>query len=334
VGPPPGGPTTTAHLRRHEETVVLRFIARRLITGVLLIVVLTTLTFFLLYAAGGNIARRILGADATEDAVQAKAQELGLDRPILVQFWDWLSHAVRGDLGYSWFNGATVVSAITSRVVVTLSLVIGATLLSAVVATVLGVLAATRGGWADRLIQFLSVLGHAIPAFLMALGLVTIFAIQLGWFKPTGYVNFTDSPSGWLSTVTLPIIALSIGAISGVTQQIRGAVIDAQRQDYVRTLQSRGLSQGSVIYRHVLRNAASPALSYLGVQFVGLIGGAVIIEQIFAIPGLGQVAVGATSQGDVPLVMGLVLVTATIVVVLNLIVDLIQGWLNPKVRQI
>ncbi|WP_155054444.1 ABC transporter permease [Streptomyces blattellae] len=309
-----------------------RFIVRRLASGVVLIAILTTLTFFLLYLSGGDIARRIVGEGATEEAVQAKAHELGLDRSVWSQFTDWLSHAVSGDLGSSWFNGQPVSDAISSRLSVTLSLVIGATLLTAVLATVLGVVAATRGGWVDRVVQFLGVLGHAIPNFLIAIGLVSLLAVQWHWFDATGYTEFADSPSRWLSSITLPVLALVTGAVSSVAQQVRGAVIDALRQDYVRTLRSRGLSETRVIYRHVLRNAAGPALSYLGVQFVGLIGGAVIIEQIFAIPGLGQVAVGATSQGDIPLVMGLVMVTAVIVVVLNLLVDLAQGWLNPKVR--
>jgi peptide/nickel transport system permease protein len=197
---------------------------------------------------------------------------------------------------------------------------------------ILGVNAATRGGVADRVVQVLSVLGFAIPGFLVALGLVTLFAIKTHVFKPTGYVAFSDSPTQWLSSITLPVIALSLGSIAGVAAQIRGSVMDALRQDYVRTLRSRGLSETRVVYKHVLRNAAGPALSVLAVQFVGLLGGAVIVEQIFAIPGLGQVAVGATSQGDIPLVMGLVIATAVIVVVLNLAVDLLQGWLNPKVR--
>jgi peptide/nickel transport system permease protein len=182
-------------------------------------------------------------------------------------------------------------------------------------------------------VQVLAVLGFAIPGFLVALGLVLVFAIDLGWFEPTGYTTFAESPSGWLSSITLPVIALALAGIAGVSAQIRGSMIDAMRQDYVRTLRSRGLSERRIIYKHVLRNAAGPALSVLAVQFVGLLGGAVIVEQIFAIPGLGQIAVVATSQGDIPLVMGLVLVTAVIVVILNLAVDLLQGWLNPKVRQ-
>jgi peptide/nickel transport system permease protein len=239
---------------------------------------------------------------------------------------------VHGDLGSSWFTGQTVTNAITSRLWVTLSLVTSATVITAVVAVVLGIVAATRRGWADRVVQVLSVLGFAVPGFLVALGLVTLFAIDLHWFRPTGYTALTTSPSLWLSSIALPVIALALGGIAGVTAQIRGSVIDALRQDYVRTLRSRGLSEARVVYKHGLRNAAGPALSVLAVQFVGLLGGAVIVEEVFAIPGLGQVAVGATGQGDIPLVMGLVLATALIVVVLNLIVDLLQGWLNPKVR--
>ncbi|UFS60623.1 ABC transporter permease [Subtercola endophyticus] len=311
---------------------MLRFILRRLASGVVLIVVISTIAFALLYVGSGDIARRILGQTATADTVAQKAASLGLNRPLYTQYLDWLSHAVTGNLGTSWFTGQPVMAAITSRVAVTLSLVIGATLISAIVAVILGVWAARRRSWPDRLVQVISVLGFAIPGFLIALGLVLVFAINLHWFKPTGFVQFATSPGGWLASITLPVIALAIGGIAGVTQQIRGSVIDALRQDYVRTLRSRGLSANRVIYKHVLRNAGGPALAVLAVQFVGLLGGAVIVEQIFAIPGLGQVAVTATTQGDVPLVMGLVVVTAIIVVVVNLLIDLLQAFLNPKVR--
>lgn len=310
----------------------MRFVLKRLASGVVLIAVITAATFFLLYASGGNIARRILGQEATEDTVVQKTRELGLDRPVLSQFGDWLSHAIRGDLGASWFTSQPVSDAILSRLQVTLDLVIGATLVSGVIAVVLGTLAATRRGWVDRFVQVLAVLGFAVPNFLVALALVTVFAIQLKIFKPTGYVPLEEDPAGWVSTVTLPIIALSIGSIAGIAQQIRGAMIDALDRDYVRTLRSRGLPEWRVVHKHVLRNAGGPGLAMLAVQFVGLLGGAVIIEQIFAIPGIGQVSVGATSQGDVPLVMGLVLATAIVVVLVNLVVDLLQGFLNPKVR--
>jgi peptide/nickel transport system permease protein len=311
---------------------VVSFIVRRLISGAVLLFLISTIAYVLLYLGGGDIARRILGETATAQTVADKAHVLGLDRPLFVQYFDWLGHALSGNLGESWFTGQPVTVAITTRVSVTLSLVIGATVLIAIISVLLGVWAAVRRGGIDRVVQFISVLGHAVPNFLLALGLVIVFALNLKWFKPTGYVNFADSTSGWLATVTLPIIALAIGGIAGVTQQVRGSVIDALRQDYVRTLRSRGLPRGRVIFKHVLRNAGGPALAVLSLQFVGLLGGAVIVEQIFAIPGLGQVAVTATSQGDVPLVMGLVLATAIIVVIVNLVIDLLQGWLNPKVR--
>jgi peptide/nickel transport system permease protein len=312
--------------------MVLTFVIRRIVSGVILLFVITTVAYVLLYAGSGNIARHILGQSATKAGVAEKAHQLGLDQPLINQYLGWLAGAVHGDFGASWFSGEPVAQAITSRLAVTLSIVIGATLVSAVIAVILGVLAATRGGWIDRVVQVVTVLGFAVPGFLVALALVVWLAINLKLFAPTGYVDITTSFLGWLQSVTLPIAALAIGGVAGVAAQIRGSVTDALRQDYVRTLRSRGLSPRRVIYKHVLRNAGGPALAVLAVQFVGLLGGAVIVEQIFAIPGIGNISVTATTQGDIPLVMGLVLATATLVVIVNLLIDLLQGFLNPKVR--
>ncbi|NEM92050.1 ABC transporter permease [Galbitalea soli] len=308
------------------------FILRRIVSGAVLLFVISTVAYFLLYLGGGDIARRILGQSATAATVAQKSHELGLDRPLPLQYLSWLGGAVHGDFGSSWFTGEPVATAITSRLAVTLSLVIGATVVSAIIAVVLGVWAATKRGWIDRVVQVVSILGFAIPGFLIALALVLYFAIALKLFQPTGYIDLGTSITGWLSTVTLPIAALSIGSIAGITAQVRGSVIDALRQDYVRTLRSRGLSSRRIVFKHVLRNAGGPALAVLAVQFIGLLGGAVIVEQIFAIPGIGNVSVTATSQGDIPLVMGLVIATAALVVIVNLLIDLLQGWLNPKVR--
>ncbi|AZS38224.1 Glutathione transport system permease protein GsiC [Microbacterium lemovicicum] len=311
---------------------MLVFIARRLLSGVILLLVISIVAFSLLYLDSANIARRILGQNATAELVAQKTSELGLDRPLLAQYGDWITSALTGDFGRSWFNGQLVSVSLSGRLAVSLSLVIGATLVSAIIAVVLGVLAARRGGWVDALVQFISVVGFAIPGFLIALYLVLIFAINLKLFKATGYIPITTSFTGWLSSVTLPIIALSIGAIAAVAQQIRGSVSDALSRDYVRTLRSRGLSSGSVVYKHVLRNAGGPALAVLAVQFVGLLGGAVIVESIFALPGMGQLTVSATTQGDIPVVMGVVVAFAVIVIVVNLLIDLAQAALNPKVR--
>lgn len=309
-----------------------RFVLRRLLTGVVLLFVVSVLAFAMLYANSDNVARRILGQNATAEQVQRRMAELGLDQPLWQQYADWLGGAVRGEFGRSWFTGELVTTGVMSRLSVTLSIIIGATILAAIVGTLLGLFAATRGGWLDRVVQVVSVVGFAIPGFLLALGLVLYFSINLGWFKATGYIPLTTSFSGWVSSVTLPIVALAVGTIAVVAQQIRGAVTDALGKDYVRTLRSRGLSSRRVVGRHVLRNASGPALAVLAVQFIGLLGGAVIVEQVFAIPGLGQLAVSSTVKADIPMVMGLVVSTALIVVIVNLLIDLAQAGLNPKVR--
>src|SRR5699024_5868392 len=311
---------------------MLAFLGRRLTAGVVLVFAITTLAYLLLYLGSGDIARRILGQTATQEQVAAKTTELGLDRPLWEQYAGWLSGAFTGDLGRSWFTGQLVIDGVATRLGVTLSLVIGATVITTLVSVVLGVWAALAGGWVDRTIQFLTVLGMAVPGFLIAVGLVLVLAIQLGWFNSTGYVAFMDNTAGWIRSVTLPVVALAIGGVSAVTQQIRGAIADELQRDYVRTLRSRGLPAASVVFKHALRNASGPALAVLNVQFVGMLGGAVIVEQVFQMPGLGQLAVGATTQGDVPLVMGLVVATGIIVVLVNLLIDIAQGIINPKVR--
>ena len=207
----------------------------------------------------------------------------------------------------------------------TLTLVLGAVLIAAVIGAVLGMLAATRGGAIDRGAQGLGLIGFAIPGFLVAFALISLFSIRLGWFRATGYVKPSDSLSEWVKSITLPIVSLALASLASVTFQVRGAVKDTLGLDYVRTLRSRGLSGRRVVYKHVLRNAAGPALSIIGVQFIGLLGGAVIVETVFAMPGLGQVAVNSTIAGDIPLVMGLVIVTAVLVVVVNLVIDLLTA---------
>jgi len=299
---------------------------------VILLFAVSSLAYLLLYLGAGDIARQILGQEATQEQVQQLNTRLGLDQPLFQRYFSWLTGAVTGNFGASWFTNQPVIAAITSRLAVTLSLVIGTVVLTAVVGTALGVWAARKRGAADRTVQIVSVLGFAIPGFLIAIFLVNLFALNLKLFKPTGFVPITQSFPGWLSTVTLPIIALAIGAIAAIAAQVRGSVIDTMRQDWVRTLRSRGLSENRVLYKHVLRNAGGPALAVLAVQFVGLMGGAVIVEQIFAIPGLGPIATQSTGQGDIPLVMGLVVVTAAIVVIVNIVIEILHGFLNPKAR--
>ena len=234
---------------------MLTFTVRRLLYGVVLLFVIVTLAYLLLYAAAGDVGRTILGPTATQATVALKNQQLGLNSPLISRYFTWLGHALTGNFGSSWFTSQSVTTAILTRLQVTLTLVFGAVIVSAVLSAVLGVWAALRGGWVDRIIQVFSVLGFAVPGFLIAVFLVRIFALELHWFKPTGYVHMTYYFGGWLRAVTLPIIALSIGLIAGVAQQVRSSVIEALRQDWVRTLRSRGVSERSVLFKHVLRIA-------------------------------------------------------------------------------
>ena len=311
---------------------MLTFILKRIGSGVLMLFAVTFVAYFLLHLGAGDVARAILGVNATQDQVAQMNEQLGLNRPFIVQYGEWLGRLVHFDLGDSWSFPDSVTEEVNNRLHVTLTLVLWTTLLSAIVAGVLGVLAAVYGGWADRVVQVLGLVGFAIPGFLVAFFLVWAFAIKIRIFNAVGYIEFADDPNGWLKSVTLPIIALSLGAIAATSQQVRGSVKDALSMDYVRTLRARGLSFNRVVYKHVLRNAGGPALTMLGMQFVGMMGGAVIVEQIFAIPGLGPFATMATKASDIPAVMGLVVITALIVIVVNLIIDLLTAALNPKVR--
>ena len=221
---------------------------------------------------------------------------------------------------------------VANRLPVTLSMVILAVLITAIISAVLGVIAAVRGGIVDKILQFVSVIGVALPNFWVALMLVVVFALTIPIFPATGYVPFQDDPAAWALSLVLPVTALVIGGIASAAQQIRGAFIDVLELDYVRTLLSRGIRRRSVLLRHVLRTAAPPALTVLSLQFIGLLGGAVVIERIFAIPGLGTLTVNSSIQGDIPAIMGIVVVLVIVVVIVNLVIDLANGWINPKAR--
>jgi peptide/nickel transport system permease protein len=211
-------------------------------------------------------------------------------------------------------------------------MVLGAILLAVAVGTTVGVIAAIRRGAVDSGLQVVSTFVQAVPGFLVALFLALIFAVQLGLLPATGYTSLTTSPSDWLASITLPVVALALGAIASIALQIRGSMIDVLRQDYVRTLRSRGLPDRSVLLKHALRSAAGPTLTIVSLMFIVSISGSVIVEKVFNIPGIGTQANISATRGDLPVVLGIVVVTVTMVVIVNLLVDLAQGWVNPKVR--
>jgi peptide/nickel transport system permease protein len=285
-----------------------------------------------MFRNGPGIARTTLGLSATPEAVQGQMAKLGLDRPLLVQYWDWLTSAVTGDLGRSFYTSESVSAALSNRVSVTLAIVIITLLLTAVLSVLLGVVAAIRGGPTDRVVQVVSVLGAAIPSFIVAVALVFTFAINWRALPATGYVSPDQSLGGWLASVTLPVIALLVGAVAGAAAQFRSAVLDTAGKDYVRTLRARGIPERAVVWRHVLRNSAGPGMIALSLTVIALMGGTVFIEQVFALPGLGQMSVSSALISDVPLVMGTVLVFVLVVLIVNFLADLATYLLNPKAR--
>ncbi len=308
------------------------FAVRRLAAGAVLLAVISALTYALLFFSGQSIARNILGDMATEEQVALKETELGLDKPIPVRFVIWAGSALTGDLGDSWFSAQKVADAIFSRLPVTLALVFVSIVLVAVIATLMGMAAATRRGWIDRVVQVGAVVGDALPGFVFAIVLVAVFAMQLRLFPAISTITPGSSVDAWVATLALPVIAIVVNYVASSAQQIRSAVITQLERDYVRTLRSRGIGEGEILFKHVLRSAAPAGLTVIGLQFVGLLGGVVIIERVFAVPGIGALAVDATTSGDIPIVMGVVVYTVIVVVVVNLLIDLANGWLNPKVR--
>ncbi|MFG1923328.1 ABC transporter permease [Cryptosporangium sp. NPDC048952] len=308
------------------------YVLRRLAAGVVLALLATLITFLLLASSEEGVVRNRLGTGATPDAVAAAKASMGFDRPVLVQYLDWLGHVARGDFGVSYGSSEPVVSAVTHRLGVTLSIVLVSMLVSAVVSVALGVFAASRGGALDRLAQGASLIGNLVPNLLFAIALVYVLAIKLHWLPATGYTPLGESPSRWLASIVIPVIALAIGGAAPLTAQVRGSMIDELRKDYVRTLRTRGVSGRSIVLRHALRNAASPALTVLSLQFVAMLGGALIIEQLFALPGFGTLTFQASQQGDIPVVLGVTVFGVLLVVGVNLLTDIVNGWLNPKAR--
>lgn len=312
---------------------MIGFIAKRLGAGVAQIFIVCSVAYVLIYSsAGANAARNILGESATQEQVAAKAAELGLDQPVINQLVAWFGNALRGDFGSSWFTSEQITSMVGNRLPVTLSMVLGAVLVTALLSAVLGVTAAVRGGLVDRGLQFVSVVGFSLPNYWLALVLILGFAITWRTFPATGYVQLEDDPGQWARSLVLPVTALAVGGVASAAQQIRGAVIDVLDLDYVRTLRAHGVSNRSVLLRHVLRNSAPPALTVLSLQFIGLLGGAVVIERVFGIPGLGTMTINSAFQGDIPATMGVIVVMVVLVVVVNLVIDILSGWINPKAR--
>jgi peptide/nickel transport system permease protein len=307
-------------------------VLRRLLLALPLLFVVSALSFVLVSLTPGDAARAILGPTAPPEAYPKLRHELGLDLPLYAQYWRWLKKAAHGDLGVSLFTSESVTHAIDARLPVTLSLITGALLVSVVVGVGLGVFSAARGGAAGRFVDAFALGGFALPSFWVGAVLIALFAVDVRWFPATGYVTLAQSPKRWFLSLVLPVIALALQGVAAIAKQTREAMLDALGSEYIRMARASGVSPASILFRHALKNAAMRVVTLLGLQAVGLLSGTVLVESVFALPGLGGLAVNSSIQHDLPTVQGIVVYFTVIVVVINLVIDLAYSSLNPRVR--
>lgn len=312
---------------------MLRLILQRLLALAPLLFIVSVLTFSFTSLLPSDPVDLILGDTGTTEKHEMLRERLGLNEPIHLRYLQWLGKAVRGDLGHSFFNSVSVMEAVLQRLPVTLSLTAMSALIAMIIGIAAGVAAALRPrSWVDRFATLGATFGQAVPNFWFGLILVAIFAVQLRWFPATGFTPLTESPSGWLRGVILPSIALGTSSSAAIARQVRSAMVGVLQQDYVRAARAQGLSARRVVLKHALTNAMVPVVAVLSFQITVLLGGALIVEQVFAINGLGTLAIGAVRQQDIPMLQGLVLVMVGLVVAVQLATDIIYGLLNPKAR--
>ena len=314
---------------------MFRHVARWLVSSLVMLLAITALTFVLASMAPGDAARAILSSQSGSYTAQQYHQmrhALGIDQPLLAQYWHWLDGVAHGNLGSDLFSGQPVAQELNARLAPSLSLILGTVLVAGVTGVSLGIISALRGGVLGRAVDGISLLGLAIPSFWLALALAELLAVQIRLFPATGYTPLGASPAGWLRGITLPVITLSAGAVAFIAKQTRDSMAEVMSREFILMLRARGLSRRSVELRHALRNAAIPVVTVLGLLLVGLLGGTVLIEDVFAIPGLGQQAVTAAGSHDLPVIVGVAFYFTVIVVIANLLVDLSYRVLNPRVR--
>ena len=314
---------------------MLRFVFSRLAAVVPVLFVVSCMVFLILRLAPGDPAAVIAGSSATNADIEQIRARLGLDRSLPVQFGIWLGRVLQGDLGYSYFLNKPVTELIAQRLEPTASLALGTILLAVLIAVPLGAIAAARmGGWVDRVLSVLSVAGFSIPVFVTGYVLIYLFSIQLDWLPVQGYrpLGGKEGLAGWARHLILPWAALSIIYVALIARITRAAVSEALTEDYIRTARAKGVSEQEVLLRHALRNAAVPIVTVIGIGVALLIGGVVVTETVFAIPGLGSLTVDVVLNRDFPVIQGLVMFFAVSYVLINLLVDLSYLALDPRIR--
>lgn len=331
---PPGRKraASLARSRRVLRSPLLHVILRRLLLAVPLLFLVTAMSFVLVALTPGDAARSVLGIEAPPDAYERLRQELGLDLPLYEQYSRWVTNAIHGDLGSSIVSSESVTHIINTRLPVTISLIVGALLVTMLLGVGMGVYSAVLGGAIGRAVDAFALLGFALPSFWIGAVLIAFFAVELRWLPATGYVPFADSPSEWAQSLVLPIAALALYSVAVIAKQTREAMLDALSSEYIRMAWASGISPRAILFRHALRNASMRVVTILGLLFVGLLGGTVLVEHVFALPGLGGLAVTSATSHDLPVIQGVVVYFTVIVVFVNLVIDVLYVWLNPRVR--
>ncbi len=316
---------------------MLQFLLRRILAVLPVLFVVSLVVFLILRLAPGDPAAVIAGNSATNDDIAKIQVQLGLDRSIPVQYGIWMGNVFRGDLGFSYYLNKPVTELIAQRVEPTLSLAFGTVILALLIAVPLGTVAAWRmGGWLDRLLSGFSVAGFSVPVFVIGYLLIYLFAIRLEWLPVQGYKSISGpsaaGPWAWMRQLILPWMTLAMIYVALIARITRASVSEALTEDYIRTARAKGISESAVLLRHALANAAVPIVTVVGIGIALLIGGVVVTETVYAIPGLGSLTVDAVLNRDFPVIQGLVLLFSVSYVLINLLVDLSYLVLDPRIR--
>ena len=312
---------------------MLAYLARRILATIPVMLIVALFVFSLLYLAPGDPASIIAGDQASPEDVNRIRAGLGLDRPFLVRFGTWLWDVLRGDLGTSIFSNQPVTHLIGQRLEPTISLMVLTLLLSISIAVPMGVLAAwNHGTWIDRIIMILAVFGFSVPVFVVGYLLAYVFALNLDWFPVQGYTPLAKGFGPWLNNLVLPAVALGGVYIALIARITRATMLEVLSQDYIRTAKAKGVGSRTVLFLHALKNAAVPIVTVIGIGVALLIGGAVVTESVFAIPGLGRLVVDAILRRDYPIIQGVVLLFSFTYVLVNLGVDLLYSVFDPRIR--
>jgi peptide/nickel transport system permease protein len=310
-----------------------RFVVRRLVLSIPILLLVTIMVFGLIHLIPGDPATVILGQEATPETKAALRHDLGLDQPLIVQYLTWLGNVLRGDLGRSLVDHTPVAEQIKLRLPITLELTIGTFIIALLIALPAGIISATRrGSIADYSSTLLALGGLSVPPFWLAIMFILLFAVKLHWLPASGWVPISEDPRANLAAMIMPMAATGIRESAALTRMLRSSLLDVLGADYVRTARGKGLGEWLVIMRHALSNALVPVVTSAGLLLAGLFGGLVITETIFAIPGFGRLIVEAIYQRDFVTVQGAILVSALLVVLVNLLVDLLYALIDPRIR--